>query len=157
LLEVAWKGGETMSAQDNARLAREVYEAFNEGDFERILEHVSEDLEVLSVAYGQTFRGPEGLRQFYGGWRAMAPDDGHVEVSAQLPSEEGVTNENIFRGTHTGPLPTPTGAIAATGQSFELPFVEVWRIREGKIASIHGYADSGTLMQQLEVGPPSEA
>jgi steroid delta-isomerase-like uncharacterized protein len=146
-----------MSVQDNASLAREVYEAFNEGDFERILEHVTEDLEVLSVAYGQTFRGPEGLRQFYRGWRAMAPDDGRVEVSAQLPGEEGVTNENIFRGTHTGPLPTPTGALAATGQSFELPFVEVWRIREGKIASIHGYVDSGTLMRQLWGGPPSEA
>src|SRR5215211_3191044 len=148
---------ECMSAQDNARLAREVYEAFNEGDFERILEHVTEDLEVLNVAFAQTFRGPEGVRQFYGAYRTMAPDDGHVEVRAQLPSEEGVTNESIFRGTHTGPLPTPTGAIAATGRSFELPFVEVWRIREGKIASIHGYIDSATLMQQLGVGPPTEA
>jgi len=144
-------------SQDNARLAREVYEAFNEGDFERILEHVSEDLEVLNVAFAQTSRGPEGLRQFYGGWRTMAPHDGHVEVRAQLASEEGVTNENIYRGTHTGPLASPMGEIAATGHSFELPFVEVWRIREGKIASIHGYIDSGTIMQQLGVGPPTEA
>jgi steroid delta-isomerase-like uncharacterized protein len=145
-----------MSAQDNARLAREVYEAFNEGDFERILEHVTEDLEVLDVAHAQTSRGPEGLRQFYGVYRTMAPDDGHVEVSAQLSSEEGVTNECIFRATHTGPLPTPAGEIAATGHSVELPFVEVWRIREGKITSIHGYHDSATIMRQLGIGPPTE-
>jgi ketosteroid isomerase-like protein len=87
----------------------------------------------------------------------MAPDDGHVEVSAQLSSEEGVTNECIYRGTHTGPLATPTGEIAPTGQPFELPFAEVWRIRDGKIASIHGYIDSGTIMQQLGLGPPTEA
>jgi len=145
-----------MASQDNARLARELYEAFNDQDFDRALEMATEDVEVVDVASGQTFHGWEGFRQFMEGWKTMAPD-GQVEVTAQLPGEEGVTNENVFRGTHTGPLATPTGAITATGHSFEVPFVEVWRIREGKVASIHAYFDSATLMQQLGVVPPTEA
>ncbi len=145
-----------MAGQDNARLARELYEAFNDQDFDRVLEMATEDVEFVSVPLGQTFRGPEEFRQFMEGWKTAAPDC-RLEVTAQLPGEEGVTNEGVLRGTHTGPLTTPTGAITPTGHSFELPFVEVWRTREGKVASIHAYADSATLMQQLGVVPPTEA
>ena len=67
-----------------------------------------------------------------------------------------MTNENVFRGTHTGPLATPTGVVPATGRSFVVPFVEVWRCEEGKVYSIHNYFDSATLMQQLGVAPPTE-
>jgi len=102
-----------MAAEENARLAREVYESFNRHNFDSVLAQTTEDVEVVQVAFGQTDRGREGFREFMALWKTMAPD-GEVEVAAQLPGEEGVTNENVRRGTHTGPLATPTGVLPAT-------------------------------------------
>jgi ketosteroid isomerase-like protein len=57
-----------MSAQDNAMLARAAYGAFNERDFDRAAALVAEDLELINVATGETFRGPEGFKQYMQGW-----------------------------------------------------------------------------------------
>ncbi len=145
-----------MSAQDNAQLARELIEAFNDHNLDRWVERSTDDVEAINVPFGLTFRGPEELRQFLEGWIRLSPD-GQVEVTSQLPGDEGITNENVYRGTFTGTLATPTGVIEATGKSFEMPFVEVWRIREGKLASIHAYFDTATMMQRLGVVSSTEA
>ena len=99
-----------MSAQEQAQLARTIYEAFNTNNFDRVLSLSTADVEVATVAFGLTQHGHDGFRQFMQGWKGMAPDS-RVEVVSQLASAEGVTNECRFRGTHTGPLRSPSGEI----------------------------------------------
>src|SRR5690349_5259108 len=46
---------DTMSAQDNAVLARRIYQLFSEDKFDDVLELVSQDIEAVLVPFGQTF------------------------------------------------------------------------------------------------------
>ena len=99
-----------MATHEHAQLARTIYEAFNTNDFDRVLSLSTADVEVGTMAFGMTQHGHDGLWQFMQRWKGMAPDS-RVEVVSQLAGAEGVTNECRFRGTHTGPLRSPSGEI----------------------------------------------
>ena len=80
-----------MTAQDNARISREIYEAFNAHEFDRALEHVAEEAECELYADGLSFQGKEGFREMMAHHKAPWPD-GEVEVVRQLASDDGVAN-----------------------------------------------------------------
>jgi steroid delta-isomerase-like uncharacterized protein len=144
-----------MSAQGNQELARELYRAFSNGDYDTALSLASEDVEVVFTPAGQTFHGLEAFRQFMVGFKTAMPDC-RLEVTSQVATEDAVVNEFITRGTHTGPLMTPAGEIPATGRSATWQVCEVWKMRDGKLASIHNYQDSATMLRQLGLLPEPE-
>ena len=54
-----------MDTQDNTALVRELFDAFNERDLDRVAAMVSEDFELVDfAAEGQLFRGPQGILQW---------------------------------------------------------------------------------------------
>ncbi len=145
--------GQNPAAQDYAALARTIYEAFNRHDFERALSYVSDDAEVEVYPQGLSLRGRDGFRQMMENHKAPWPD-GRVEVLQQLAGPEGVTNECRYHVPHTAPLPLPDGThIPPTGRQATFRFCEVWRFRDGKVVSLHNYADNVDLMQQLGLLP----
>ena len=141
-----------MSAQDNARMVRSTYDAYNDRAFDRAAALASEGSEWLSVPLGVALRGPEGNRQFLQGWATAFPDS-RVEVTHTVADEEGVVVEFRGWGTHTGPLASPAGEIPATGRSIDIPFCQVFRLKGGKIVSSHLYFDAATMMGQLGLMP----
>jgi len=52
-------------------------------------------------------------------------------------------------------LVTPAGTIPPTGRTVELRLGEVYEVRESKIAKLHAYYDSATMMRQLGLLPPT--
>lgn len=75
-------------------------------------------------------------------------NDLSFEVLAVIAaSEESVAVQWMMRGTHTGPL----GPVAAANRTVALPGVDIFRLRDGRIESIEGYYDTGTLNRQLGV------
>jgi steroid delta-isomerase-like uncharacterized protein len=113
---------------------------------------------MVNVATGQTFRGPEGARQFLQGWATAFPDS-QVETTTVVADDETAAMEFVGRGTHTGPLVSPAGDIPATGQRVETPFAQVMRIHDGKVTQARLYFDLGTILRQLGVmsAPPEAA
>jgi len=71
----------------------------------------------------------------------MAPDS-RVAVVSQRAGAEGVTNECRFRGTHTGPLRSPSGEIPPQVGALTRPLC------------LHNYFDTLTLLQQLGISQP---
>jgi steroid delta-isomerase-like uncharacterized protein len=132
-----------------------MYDAFNRGDFDTDLEGATDDIEIVTVAYGETSHGKEAFREWLARWKRAVPD-GRAVVVSQLVGKDGITNECRFVGTNTGPLESPMGTLPATGKSFDAPFVEVWRFRDGKTCSIHNYSDTLTLLTQLGLAPQPE-
>jgi len=57
--------------------------------------------------------------------------------------------EFIGRGTQTGPLATPGGAIPPTGRRVEIQFAQILTFRDGKIARARLYFDAAGMLQQL--------
>jgi len=146
----------TMSAEENAALARKIYELFNDHDFDRVLEYISEDAEIELYPDGLSFRGREGFREMMAFHKAPFPD-GTVEVVRQLAGEEGVTNECVYRGAHTAPLPMPDGSeVPPTGRRIEVRFCEVWRMEGGRVRCLYSYSDNLAAMQQLGLIPEPE-
>src|SRR5229473_3318065 len=97
------QGGNTMSAEDNAALARAVYDAFSKKDFDRALALANEDVEIVLIPFGQTFHGRSGFKDFMQGFAGAFPDL-TLQVTNQVATEDQVVSEFIGRGTHTGPL-----------------------------------------------------
>jgi steroid delta-isomerase-like uncharacterized protein len=144
-----------VETQDNAAIARDLFDAFNDHDPDRAAALVSEDFELVDFAAdGQVFRGPQGLRQWLQIFLTALPD-AKVELTNVVAAGEGwVFTEHIGRGTHTGALVGPSGTIPPTGRRIELPVGELLRVEEGKITLLHAYYDGATLMRQLGVFPP---
>ena len=146
-----------MSTQnDNAALVRAVYEAFNEHDLRPAGVLAVEDVELVEVPTARTLRGPEGFKEGMRAW-IRACSDAIVEVVEMFAGEgDTVTTEFVGRGTHDGPMASPRGEIPPTGRSLELRFCELYRMRDGKIASARLYYDAATLLGQLGLMPQPE-
>jgi predicted ester cyclase len=145
-----------MPTEDYAQLQRTIYDLFNRGEFNQALEYVGDDAEVEVYPQGLSLRGKEGFRQMMEHHKAPWPD-GTVEVISQLVGGEGVAAECLYHATHTAPLPMPDGSeVPPTGKQVHLQFCEIWRIKDGKIVSLHNYGDNVPLMVQLGLMPMPE-
>ncbi len=135
--------------QDERAVVRSLFDAFNEGDLDRAVRLVSDDFELLDVAAGQTFQGPEGCRRWLETFRTAFPD-ARADLVNLFAEGSRVATEHVGRGTHTGAFVTPSGTIPATGRSIELRFAELFELSDGKIGRMHAYYDAATMMRQLQ-------
>jgi steroid delta-isomerase-like uncharacterized protein len=143
-------------SSDNAAIAKDWFEAWNERDFDRGSAMVAEGAELVEMATGETFRGPAGSREESEKW-ANAMSGGRVTFRNAIASEGGAVLENTVSGIHDGPFATPDGDVPATGRSIELKFCTVLEIEGGQIQGLRHYFDTATLMQQLGLMPETGA
>jgi steroid delta-isomerase-like uncharacterized protein len=141
-----------MSTQENEALARKIYQLFSDDKYDDVLALVTEDVEVILYPFGQTFNGREGFDNFMKGFKSAFPDL-KLQVTNQVASEDQVVSEFMGKGTHTGTLLTPAGEVPPTGRTVDFNVCEVWRIKGGKLASLHNYQDSAALLRQLGLMP----
>ena len=133
---------------DNETLARSLYEAWNERNFDELAEATAPDGTVTIIGSGDTFEGPEGARRFGTMWAEGFPDS-MVTVDRVIASGDQVVVEYTGRGTHTGTLATSMGDIPATGRSITLQFCAVMEFQNGKVRRQRTYFDTGSMMTQL--------
>lgn len=143
---------------DNATLARSLYDAFNNRDFDVLAESIAPEGTITMVGSGRTFTGPAGTRDYNTMWADAFPD-GMVTVDRIIAQDDYVVVEFTGRGTHTGTLATPAGDIPATGRSVTLQLVDVLEFDAGKVKTQRSYFDTGSLMAQLGIsaGQPASA
>jgi ketosteroid isomerase-like protein len=91
------------------------------------------------IAYGQAF-----LRAF---------PDGRIHGDRYVESADRIVVEGRFTGTNTGPLLTPAGELPPTGRAMVLPFADVFRVADGRIAEHRVYYDTLGLLAQLGLTP----
>lgn len=133
---------------DNANLARRLYQAWNDRKFDEIAESITPDGQITIVGSGDRFRGPDGAREYNKMWADGFPD-GSITVDRLIATDDCVVVEYTGRGTHTGTLVTPMGAISATGRSVTLQLCDVLEFTGEKVQAQRTYFDTGSLMAQL--------
>ena len=69
----------------------------------------------------------------------------------EFASNDTAILELVWKGVHTGPLQTPTGAIPASNKPIEVPACEVFRVEGGKVRGTTHYFDMLTLLNQIGV------
>ena len=137
-----------MPEQDNARVVREIFDAWNAHDVERFTKLVDPNAVWESDAFAAAFRGHGGSRQFFQAYVGGFPDL-HIDVAQTIASGDHVVVRWRARGTHLGDF----AGIKPTNGRLDLRGCTVAEVKAGKL--VHGwvYLDNATLLRQLGVLP----
>jgi predicted ester cyclase len=85
-------------------------------------------------------------------WNAF-PDFSIEEIGVYADGNV-VVEEGVFHGTHTGPMPAPTGElIPPTGRRIEVPYVDVFVIEGDRVTEDRLVLDRLTMLEQLGLVP----
>ncbi|HEX2178936.1 MAG TPA: nuclear transport factor 2 family protein [Actinomycetota bacterium] len=112
-----------MTADENRRKVREVYEAFGRGEIAAVMDGLSDD--IVWTCYAATpfkgvYRGKQGVQEFFA--KQALIDLDRFEVTNILA--EGDTVVVLIDNRYT---------VKATGKSAEGPIVQVLKMTEGKV------------------------
>jgi hypothetical protein len=82
-----------------------------------------------------TLRRIQGAGEIIEAWqgRAKAFPDSKATFVREFASGETAVFEIAWKGTHTGPLQTPTGIIPASNKPIEMPACQVVQVEGGKV------------------------
>jgi predicted ester cyclase len=83
--------------------------------------------------------------------------DLHVDIEIEIAEGDTVGGRLRQKGTQTGAMASPTGAIPASGKSVDFTEVAMLRIADGKVVTSWYWTDMIGLLTQIGVmgGPPS--
>jgi steroid delta-isomerase-like uncharacterized protein len=135
-----------MSAEENKAIIRRGFDAMNAKDFsafEQIMapNYVNHDMPTPGP-------GPEGFKQVIDMFFAAFPDM-RISLEAQLGDGDLVANRGAMTGTHQGEFM----GVPATGKQVTVPFMDFWRLENGKAVENWVRLDIMGLMQQIGAVP----
>ena len=126
---------------------------WNEKDADALAALVADDLEYYDPAWPELMHGPGDVRTFTSAmWRAM-PDMQFSEPAGLIGDPDGERAAVPWRmtATFTGVLDPP--GYAPTGAAIELEGVDVFELRDGKIARLATHYDALEVGRQVGVMP----
>ena len=135
-----------MSTQDNIKVARQVFDAWNAHDPDRYVKLLDEHWTAESDTLPMTLTGREAGRQFMAMYVTAFPDL-HFDITQILADGDFVVSRWTATGTHRGELM----GIAPTQKRTVTRGCSVGQFRNGKPIHDWIYWDTGHLLKQLGV------
>lgn len=130
-------------SEDLKGLAKRVYTAVNEGDFDTMRDLMADDVVEHEQMPGFE-ANKEGVIQFFRMMREAFPDLS-MTVEDMLAEGDKVCARVTMTGTHRGEFM----GMPATGNRVSIPLIDLFRIRDGKLTEHWGVSDMATMMEQL--------
>jgi steroid delta-isomerase-like uncharacterized protein len=131
----------------NRSVAESYFQAVTRGDVEGALATLAPGAEFVEPSGGVPF--PDGVRAMLGGYITAFPGC-RFEIALAIESGAELAVEGVWVGKNTGPMQRPDGTkLPATNKEVRAPFVTLFKIRDGKIASHRAYWDMAGFMAQL--------
>jgi steroid delta-isomerase-like uncharacterized protein len=135
----------TPDEEKNTEVAKNVLAALEPGkkeaDFTNLL---ADDIEQDGLFHLEMSKGKGGAKKFYKSFTTAFPD-AKFEVTKALGIGDYAIVESNLKGTHKGAL----GTIAATKKPIAIHVVDIFTIKDGKVARAWTYQNSLELQQQL--------
>jgi steroid delta-isomerase-like uncharacterized protein len=128
--------------------AKATIEAFNAQDWDKLRALYAPDMVYDEKATNRRIQAPEQIIEGLQVWVTAFPE-GNGTVVRELEVGDVAVLELVWKGTHTGPLQTPSGTIPASNRAVELPACEVFRVEGEKLKSATNYFDLLTLLTQI--------
>lgn len=122
--------------------------AYNEKNWTAVRACVTPDVVYDEVATRRRLQGADQVIAVWQGWAKAFPDS-KCTFNNAFTSGTTVVLELTWHGTHTGPLETPAGTIAATGKRIELRSCVVAELDGEKTKLQRQYFDMATLLEQI--------
>jgi steroid delta-isomerase-like uncharacterized protein len=127
----------------NEALAKRFYTEFNAGNIDAFSEFIAADVVDHSAAPGMA-GGIDSLKKEMKDFKAAFPDM-KLENQKVLASGDYVTVISQAAGTNTGPMM----GMAATGKPVKFQAIDVWLVRDGKLAESWHVEQLLQMMTQL--------
>jgi steroid delta-isomerase-like uncharacterized protein len=126
-------------------------DAFNRADWVAYKTTLTPD-SVHFEPGGMELHGPDASAEGVKVFKTAFPDL-TGEVIRLMPGETEAAAEIVWRGTHTGPLATPTGTIPPTGKPITVHATKVFAFEGGLIKYSRHYWDMTELLGQIGALP----
>jgi steroid delta-isomerase-like uncharacterized protein len=145
----------TMAGFDLQAFTKRYVAAWNACDVSAMAELITEDIVWADPALPEPARGIPAVQEFmrmscraFPDLRFRDPDPPH-----QTAGGEQVAWAWTMEGTMTGSVDPP--GFAPTGRRMRVDGVDLWTMREGRIARYRAFYDGTDLARQLGIMPPS--
>ena len=123
--------------------------AYNDKNWDAVSRAITPDMEYDEVATHRTLKGGTDVITAWKGWATAIPDS-RASFDAAHVSGNAVILELTWRGTQSGPLQTPSGAIPASGKPIEIRSVQIVELTaDGKTRRVRHYFDMATMLAQI--------
>ena len=126
-------------SRDVERLRRG-YEAFNRGDFERVLRNVSPDVEVRDrdeIPDPGVYRGLDAVREVF------------ARNTAEFEDYRVDPEEFIEVGEHIVVVARQSGRGRASGATVAGTIVHSWHVRDGRVLGMRAFSDRDQALAAL--------
>ena len=133
-----------MSLHANKRLWQRHVLAENRRSVEGLLETLADEPVYQVMATGAVHHGRDAVAAFYAGLFQSMPDV-TFDLMEVFVGENGVVEESVLIGTHTGDL----FGLPPTGRTVRLRLIIVFPMQGGKILGERLYFDLDGLQRQL--------
>ncbi|MBX3232802.1 MAG: ester cyclase [Labilithrix sp.] len=135
----------TPDEEKNAEVAKNVLGALEAGkkeaDFTGLL---ADDVEQDGLFHLEMSKGKDGAKKFHKSFTTAFPD-AKFEVQKTIAVADYAIVESVLKGTHKGAL----GTIQPTKRPIALHLVDIFKIKDGKVAKAWTYQNSLEMQQQL--------
>ncbi|MEH2499147.1 steroid delta-isomerase-like uncharacterized protein [Bradyrhizobium sp. AZCC 1678] len=131
-------------------IAKATVAAYNNKNWNEVRDLLAADAVYDEKATSRRLEGSGQIIEALQGWAQAFPDSKGTFIR-EFASNDTAILELVWKGVHTGPLQTPTGAIPASNRPIEVPACEVFRVEGGKVRSATHYFDMLTLLNQIGV------
>lgn len=122
--------------------------AYNDKNWSKTKDSLAADAVYEEKATHRRIQGAGAMIEAWQGWANAFPDSKATFVR-EFASGDTAVLELVWKGVHTGPLQTPTGAIPASNKPIEVPACQIVQVEGGKIKSVSHYFDMLTLLTQI--------
>ncbi len=141
-----------MAEQDLIKVARGLVDAFNRSDWEGCRATLAADSLYDEVGTSRRLQGVAQIIECLQGWKGAMPDVKGT-VNNALATGNTAVLEVTWQGTHSGPLPGPSGTVAATGKQQTTRSGWLLNFDGDRIKESRHYFDMLSFMQQLGALP----
>jgi steroid delta-isomerase-like uncharacterized protein len=126
--------------------------AVNAHDLNPIGEMYADDAELTWPGLG-SIKGRAAIVGFYATMLGAFPDV-QVNITRVIEEENVVAVEYVSQGTHTGPLPLPSGEVPATNRQTRVAAIGIGTVDEHGLFKTHReYFDQVEILAQLGLLP----
>jgi ketosteroid isomerase-like protein len=129
-------------ARDKLDVIREVNDAFNSGDLERILAVIDPDFETSVPAQfsaePDTYRGHDGIRRYFDSFRDVMEEIRFEQMEMRVVEPYVVVDLRL------------TARGITTGIPVEQRLAQVWTVRDGRALEVRNFASFAAALAAAE-------
>lgn len=120
----------------------ELYDAFNQGDIEPVMDAMADDItwfEPAGEPHAGTHRGPDEVLQNVLGQIPQQVDAFTATPNQYIEDDDHVAVEGVYNVT------------SKSGTDYEIPFAHVWRLDAGELQEFRDYSDTHVYREAFGV------